>query len=193
MVYNAAMKQFLSVYAALSHHNFNDRLSLTYYLHEQAWALLAAALQAECGIALSSLTVTHNAHGKPSFADSPLQFNLSHCSMGETALVCCALSNAPVGIDCAAVRPYDDRLAHRICTEHEYNTLVNSADPATELMTLWTQKESYRKLTGEGLSGGLRVEAPAQPNTCLHTYQFDGFLVTLCTERNFAPPKLTLL
>lgn len=195
IVYNALMNDFLTVYASRFRHNCSSRSALAAFLHERAWALLATALQAECNMDLSALKIQTTEHGKPYFANAPLRFNLSHCDFGETALVCCALSNHPVGVDCAAVRPYDDRLARRICTEHEYKVLSTSPDPAAELVTLWTQKESYRKLTGEGIAAGLKIEVPAQQNIWLHTERLEeNFLLTLCT--NHPPvksPKLTLL
>lgn len=143
---------------------------------------------------LSSLTVKTGAHGKPYFADSPLHFNLSHCSMGQTALVCCAVSSSPVGVDCAAVRPFDDRLAHRICTQDEYSALLRASDPATQLMTLWTQKESAVKLSGCGLSAGLAAQSTLDSPLGFCTYYpAPGFVLTLCTPQPLsAQPILNL-
>lgn len=188
------MKPFVTVSAAICSHACRTRPALQAFLHERAWALLSTVLQEEHGIDLSSLAIKIGAHGKPSFVDSPLQFNLSHCSTGETALVCCAVSSSPVGVDCAAMRPYDDRLARRICNEDEYAALARSQDPATQLMTLWTQKESAVKLTGCGLSAGLSAQSTMDSPLGFCTYQpAPGFVLTLCTPKPLhAPPVLTL-
>lgn len=113
-----------------------------------AYALLGLAL-AEWGYAMGEWRT--DACGKPRFADPDLpSFSLSHS--GRYAL--CALSDGEVGCDIQVMRPFDGRVAERIMTEAElalFRTL--SGRRAEEYFyRIWTERESYVKYTGEGLS-----------------------------------------
>ena len=91
-------------------------------------------------------------HGKPFFPDHPsLHFNLSHCR--EAAV--CAVADAPVGIDVEAVMPPDREVMERVLSGEEIRGVLASPDPAVEFTRLWTVKESFLKLTGEGLTDDL--------------------------------------
>lgn len=164
------------------------------YQQQLAKRLLLAALQQEYGIDGESLVIGRGAHGKPYFKDCPVRFNLSHCGENGKGLVCCALSEFEVGVDCAPLRPYDERLARRICTAGEYSALQNAADPSKKLMTLWTQKESYMKWTGVGFRQGFQIEVPAFAGVFIKTYDTArGFLVTLCSGYAALPQKMKRL
>ena len=96
--------------------------------------------------------VAFGEHGKPFFPDYPsLHFNLSHCR--EAAA--CAISPSPVGIDVEAVMPPDREVMERVLSGKEIRGALGSPDPAVEFTRLWTVKESYLKLTGEGLTDDL--------------------------------------
>lgn len=178
------MKPFLSLYTATAVQlHALQRKELRQYEHDLAWELLRIALKQQCTIDLTKLELKQTEHGKPYFAGLPLHFNLSHCSAQNRTFVCCALSPAPVGVDAAPIRPYEERLAQRICTQNELSLLQNSHEPGRALMELWTQKESYLKLTGVGLSGGLRVEVSSLPGVYEKTVSVgEEFLLTVCTE-----------
>lgn len=91
--------------------------------------------------------------GKPYLEGSPFRFSLSHT--GNVAA--CALATEEVGLDLEAVRTEPKGVAARFFTAEE-NAELDAAAPGERnqlFFTLWTAKESYLKLTGKGLAGGL--------------------------------------
>ena len=185
------MSDVTLLYAAAYECPFPGKPEERRYQHELARRLLYAALKEEYDIDRESLVIQRGEYGKPYFEHCPVRFNLSHCGQGGKGLVCCALSEFEVGVDCAPLRPYDDRLARRICTDSEYTALQTAADPGKLLMTLWTQKESYMKLTGAGFRQGFRVEAAALPDVFTKTFDTgSGFLVTVCSGNKTLPQEV---
>lgn len=129
------------------------------------------------------------AHGKPLLPKG--YFSLSH-SEGAVAL---ALSDSPVGCDIERLRKAPVRVAERKFTERERGTLSFEYDDS--FFRIWTAKESYLKLTGEGLSALSRVEVDLpngrilrngiRMNCFLREYDYAGYALTVCAEEeNFA-------
>lgn len=115
--------------------------------------LLLYAVFQEFGVDASGEAVETGKFGKPCFARLPIQYNGTHCK----GLVCCAVGREPLGLDAEPLsRPFDWRTAERACTERELEALRKSETPSEEFLRYWTLKESYLKLTGEGLTGGLK-------------------------------------
>lgn len=188
------MTDAIALYAARYERSFQRKPEERRYQQQLAKRLLLAALQQEYGVDGEDLLIGRGAHGKPYFENSSVQFNLSHCGENGKGLVCCALSRFEVGVDCAPLRPYDERLAHRICTAGEYSALQKAADPGKALMTLWTQKESYMKWSGKGFRQGFRVEVASLPDIFTKTYDAaPGFLITLCSGHAALPRKVKWL
>lgn len=80
--------------------------------------------------------------GKPVLLVENLHISLAHAA--ERAV--CAISDMPVGVDIEHAGRDIDRLASRMLGPDE------TGDPLSQ----WVAKESYVKLTGEGLSKGMR-------------------------------------
>ena len=100
-------------------------------------------------------------HGKPYYEGCPLiQFNISHCKTGAAV----AVSDVPVGIDIESMRRVHCRTVSKCCTSSECSYIfggdgnwkeraeVLSEEETRRFLKLWTLKESYVKMTGEGLS-----------------------------------------
>ena len=87
-------------------------------------------------------------HGKPMI--DGLEFSLSHS--GD--LVLCAVSDKPVGCDVEWLRTAPKDVAVRYFTESEKSYLsdLSSEEYDRAFFRLWTMKESYVKMTGEGMS-----------------------------------------
>ncbi len=110
--------------------------------------------------------------GKPFFPAFPdFHYNISHSGK----YVVCAFSDRPVGIDLQEIPGKLEqtlKLARRFFSEQEYSTmtdLLNNSDPAGEqtlfLFTrFWTARESYIKLTGQGLSDSFKNFRPDLEN-----------------------------
>lgn len=96
----------------------------------------------------------YEAEGKPFLKEyADVHFNLSHS--GE--YVCCGMGREPVGVDIQKHRLVKDRLALRFFTQEDNRMLAEcSAGEQEELFfRMWSIKESYLKLTGEGMKKGL--------------------------------------
>ncbi len=136
-------------------HTFSRRREEAAFQRDLARRLLGYAMEREHGVPIESLTMAKGPGGKPYFADHPARFNLSHCR----GLVCCAVGQGEIGVDCEPLRPYDPRLAERICTRSELAFLENAADRDAVLTELWTLKESLMKLSGRGMAYGFQNAA----------------------------------
>lgn len=92
-------------------------------------------------------SVTVGAHGKPEV--DGICFNLSHS--GE--LVVCAVSENPIGCDVENLREAPKGVAERFFSESEKKYLEQFFGHAYDeaFFRLWTMKESYVKMTGEGM------------------------------------------
>lgn len=105
-----------------------------------------------------SLTYRYGEKGKPYFRDLPYYFSLSHS--GD--YVFCALSTEEIGADIQQHRRQlkEDnrrRLAERFFSEEEKRALEASGERGELFYRLWTRKEAFGKLTGEGVAGILDV------------------------------------
>lgn len=91
----------------------------------------------------------YNKNGKPYFSEFPFYFNLSHSGK----YVLCGLSEEEIGADiqqhCACDRR---RLADRFFSEGEKAALAACGEDENLFFRLWTRKEAYGKLTGEGIA-----------------------------------------
>lgn len=84
-----------------------------------------------------------------------LYFNLSH-SGGRVAL---AVSSAPVGCDIELIRRAPARVERKFTqSERESLSRFTGAERDRAFFALWTAKESYLKMTGEGLSALSTIE-----------------------------------
>lgn len=101
------------------------------------------------------LKFNYGRNGKPYLQDHPFYFNLSHS--GE--YVFCAISDREVGVDIQQFRPVDEvRLTRRFFSEEEQKALERCLDREEQrklFYRLWTRKEAYGKLTGEGIAASM--------------------------------------
>lgn len=149
------------------------------------WRLMEDMLAARGFLARD---VAVDAHGKP-YCDG-IFFNLSHS--GDLAL--CAISDAPVGCDIERVKDAPFEIAPRVFCADERAYLHAAQDDREarrRFFTLWTLKESYLKMTGEGLGVSpkrleirmpaltLRRDGAAQPCALFHT-AYENYEISLC-------------
>lgn len=106
------------------------------------------ALSLYLNVSPKDIVFSYSEHGKPFIEGNPIFFNISH----SHNLVVCALSDCPVGIDTEMIKDYKEGLAKRVCSESEYNFLLESQQDKTDFFKLWTLKESYVKAIGKGLT-----------------------------------------
>ncbi len=105
---------------------------------------------------------------KPSLDIEGVHFNLSHSS-GVTMV---GFSHAPIGVDIEKVREIDPKKFPFIEAEDE-----------EDFFKKWTQRESYVKLTGEGLKAIKRAEPTEDEDVCFEHFDvFDGYHACVASE-----------
>lgn len=96
--------------------------------------------------------VTRGEHGKPQYAKGRF-FNISHCHDG----VAVALARVPVGVDVEGSRRVRASTVRKCMDEEEKAYIGDLAgewlgrEQTRRFFRLWTLKESYVKMTGEGI------------------------------------------
>lgn len=128
----------------LSYRHLPDRV-----LCAKAFILLREALREEYGLA-EVPDFELGAFGKPQLKDHPeVHFNLSHCRSG----VMCVVDDSPVGcdIECIPSAP-DEDVMRAAFSEDERSRILTSKNPPLEYASLWTKKEAFVKMTGQGIA-----------------------------------------
>lgn len=110
--------------------------------------LLTEGFQKSFGIPYEEQFVEKGIHGKPLYKKKEIYFSISHTK--ELVAVACA--NLPVGVDLEQSRKISKRAIERSCSSREWEQLKSAEDMETEFLKYWTLKESYVKMTGEGMS-----------------------------------------
>ena len=145
---------------------------------------------------ISEDSVYTGPNGKP--MSEKLCFNISHSGK----VVACAVSGQPVGCDAEEIKAAPEGVATRFFSDGEKQYLKKFAGEAYDeaFFRLWTMKESYAKMTGEGISqllgslevlcdgssltdDGPRVLRNGAAQSCMfHEYPVPGYQVTVCAE-----------
>ena len=128
-------------------------------------------------------------NGKPQIEG--IFFNLSH----SHDMVMCAISDQPVGCDIEKVRDVKGNMAARFFSEKEVAYIREAKDEKDMFFRLWTIKESYMKMTGEGLKLGLEnVKVDIGDAICIFhkgkvqdctvkEYEVLGYKMSVCGEK----------
>lgn len=167
----------------LSFHSMEDRCrSLT------ASLLLRLALGKEA-VSYEAAVFSKGEHGKPMLEHANLHFNLSHA--GTWAM--CALADREVGADIECLFRFDGKkkrmagIARKCLTMKERAFLEKSDHCEEDLIRIWTKKESFVKMTGEGLSRDLSTVDTMQGICYEQRTLPDGYCATVCTESFCGP------
>ena len=150
---------------------------------------------------LSEREIHFGLHGKPEIKG--ICFNLSHSSN----MVVCAVSDKPVGCDVEKVREAPYKVADRFLNKNEKNYLeqYSGDEKNREFYRLWTMKESYVKMTGEGLSVApneieLRIDNDIKvcrggktQNCFLKEYGLQGYFLTVCAREKAFSENLNIV
>ena len=125
--------------------------------------------------------VRRSENGKPVFERDDMYLSVSH-SGGYVAM---AWSDEPVGVDIQRIVPMGN-IERRLLTDSECKVLEDRSDRS--LTRVWTMKESYLKMTGDGIAKGLpgldvlSDESPViKEGYRFHTFDIsDDVIVTIC-------------
>ncbi len=131
---------------ALSYRQDVDR-----FLCAKSFLMLEEMLRECFGLAVCP-EFSNESHGKPFFREYPeISFSISHCHRG----IACAVMDRPVGIDIEEIQ-FDEDLAKAVFNPEELEAVRSADEPAEMFAEFWTRKESYLKLTGEGLRDNMK-------------------------------------
>ncbi|MBR3508177.1 MAG: 4'-phosphopantetheinyl transferase superfamily protein [Lachnospiraceae bacterium] len=136
-----------------------------------------------------ALHYRYGKNGKPYWVELPYYFSLSHS--GD--LVALAVSGQEIGLDVQKVTGTDwKKLAGRFFAQEEQRELEKLCEISEELgrkefFRLWCQKESYGKMTGEGLLPYLQKKVTAFENAVFLEKELElggnGYFFALCKGR----------
>ena len=174
--------------------NINDK-----QLSAGAWLCLTKALKSFPELS-GSIEIVIDKNGKPYFKNCDfLHFSLSHS--GSVAL--CALSDKKVGADVQLIGDFNDKICKKYFSSSEAQYVFSASsqeEMAQRFFRLWSLKEAYVKMTGEGLFGFKKL--CVMQNFLNHPrdvsfaeYDIDGYKIAVCTkdeETDFEIKKLNL-
>lgn len=150
------------------------KLSVASYL------LLIYALHKE--FKLSSPTIAYTDKGKPYLPEHPsIHFNISHCLRGCV----CAVSDEAIGVDIQDIRPFSQDIANRCCSTEELFLLKQLADPAACFTRIWAMKESFLKMTGEGIAQSLPAIDTTGVYSAIHTTYTNNCYIAVSSAHFF--------
>ena len=121
-------------------------------------------------------------------------FNISH----SENFVICSTSKKSVGCDIEKIRPVKKDFETRFFTQNEvaYLNKFDGEEKLNQFFRLWTMKESYMKMTGEGMKLALnRFEFIIEDsikvyrdgllcNCNIKEYELLGYKISVCVEEN---------
>ncbi len=144
-------------------------------LSAMSYIILLYALAKDYGIINPEISIGH--HGKPYLADYPnIYFNISHCIKGCV----CVVLDTRIGVDIQEVRPYSADVAERVCSIDELERIEKANDKALEFTRIWAMKESYVKMTGEGISDNLKSINVSDYKDNIIIYEKEDIVISVC-------------
>ena len=149
--------------------------------------LLRKTLSSLTGIRENELEFYCEENGKPMLTGGAAYFSISHS--GQIAAVAVS-RECPVGIDIEKIAPVKAGIARRICSSEEILYIFSSPEiPSGEItdrkilerfFRVWTYKEAYVKMTGEGIDDNIR-NVRYSPCNCYQEL-CDGYCLTVVTK-----------
>lgn len=164
---------------ALSYYFFPDRV-----LSAKSFLLLEEQLK-ECYGITGNIEFEYEQKGKPILKENrDVHFNISHCKKAILTTV----STTPVGCD---IEEIPAELNMNICNysfnENELKEILNGDNPCVEFARLWTMKEAFVKLTGEGITENLpnlfSEDVINRISFKTKVYEEKGYVYTVCVWR----------
>ena len=143
----------------------------------------------ENGLSENSLSCSEN--GKP-LADG-LFFNVSHSGDYVVGVV----SDCEVGCDIEKISSAPMKVAQHYFSPGESEYINSEPDKDRAFFTIWTLKESYMKMTGQGLSlaldsfeilktvNGFTLGKTPERQCFFRTLEFDGYIFSVSNETDF--------
>ena len=149
---------------------------------DAAVAHLAREYCALVGVTEGDFTVARAERGKPYFPNTPsIHFSVSHS--GD--IFACAFSDEPVGVDIQEYknRPDEAERCRKIAARFFHRDEVDAldADTVSAFYNIWTAKEAYVKLTGQGIDEDFREFCIFDLDEYLFQTEISGCSLSVCT------------
>lgn len=145
--------------------------------------LLKKALEEE-GVCYEAACFTKEPGGKPKLLQNGLFFNLAHAQ----ELAVCVISDQQVGVDVERRDRLEGKeqsrklqIAKKILTPEEWKLWEKAGCQIEELISVWTKKESYVKMTGKGLTENLTTVDTLSNAFYQQILVDDGYVISVCT------------
>ena len=156
---------------------------------EDGRRLAMQALGEFTGLDKDRIIIEKNQLGKPMLVSGEAYFNISH----SFERVVCAVGNVPVGVDIEKIRPFSRGVVSRFFSEGEacyINEAESEETSQRRFYELWTLKESYVKMTGEGVKDLRKVSFVINNGVIsssvdcdfILSYEADGYVIAVCSE-----------
>ncbi len=150
--------------------------------------LLRRVLSEKLGIPAENIAFSATENGKPYLKNGSCHFSISHS--GDIAAVA-VNKNSPVGIDVEKIRPVPARIARRVFSESDMRFVfgdcvvpdgkIEDRETLVRFYKVWTYKEAFVKMTGEGITDDLKSFS-YEENNCV-SMMFDGYVLTVIAEK----------
>ena len=134
------------------------------------------------GILAEDLKIARTERGKPYFDGlKTIHFSVSHS--GE--IFACAFSDDLIGIDIQEYKNRPDepercrKIANRFFHPDEVDAL--DADTVSAFYNIWTSKEAYVKLTGQGIDGDFSEFCIFDLDEYLFQTEISNYAISVCT------------
>lgn len=119
--------------------------------------------------------------GKPFLKSQSTYFNLSH----SEEYVFCVFADEEVGADIQFCKPGNhDRMVKRYFSEAERRAWENCEEPDGQeklFFTIWTRKEAYGKLTGNGIADAITSDIMAAEHLVWEEYGIgESYRIAVC-------------
>lgn len=140
---------------------------------------------------LSENSLSYSKNGKP-LADG-LFFNVSHSGDYVVGIV----SDCEVGCDIEKISSAPMKVAQHYYSPAESEYINSEPDKDRAFFTIWTLKESYMKMTGQGLGlaldsfeilktvNGFSLGKTPERQCFFRTLEFDGYIFSVSNETDF--------
>ncbi|MBQ9981218.1 MAG: 4'-phosphopantetheinyl transferase superfamily protein [Oscillospiraceae bacterium] len=119
--------------------------------------------------------------GKPYIlqADS-YHFSVSHSGR----CIVFADNTSPIGVDTEFIKDAKMNIAKNYFSADEYEYIKQSGEPDRTFFEIWTKKEAYVKMTGEGISVGFDTFSTfdEKKKKDFYTWGEKGYMFSVCTE-----------
>ena len=149
---------------------------------DEAVLMLAREYCTLVGIPEGDLTIARTEKGKPYFLNNnSVHFSVSHSG----GIFACAFSDEVIGIDIQEYKNRPDeeercrKIARRFFHPDEMDAL--DADTVSAFYNIWTAKEAYVKLTGQGIDGDFAEFCIFDLDEYLFQTEISGCSLSVCT------------